>query len=142
MIQNCCSDHLRWRAARAADYLIYLTIWCIQKQRQMSRLESSHLTVFSRSSHLTVFTKSVQNTLTVLTATYSIEFTVAFSKSRYFYSHMKFHNLLGISGKMCIKAKFQKTEFDKYATSWERGCSITSIYFIHFIMDQNCHDSC
>ena len=77
----------------------------------MSRLESSHLTLFSRSSHLTVLTKSTQNTLakmTVMGLKYSIEFTVAFSKSRYFYSHMKCHNLLGICEKVYVKAKVRK----------------------------------
>ena len=45
--------------------------------------------------------------------------------------------------KVCISIvhiieKFQKTEFDKYATR-NSVFSITSIYFT---MDQNCHNSC
>ena len=71
-----------------------------------------------------------------------IDFTVAFSESLCFYSHKKCHSLPGISEKVPIKAKFQKTEFDKYATSGISACSIIFIYLIHFIMDQNCHKSC
>ena len=73
---------------------------------------------------------------------YSIEFAVVFYKSRYFYSHIKCHSLLGISEKVYIKAKFWKTEFDKYATSGVSAFSITSICLVQFIMDQNCHKSC
>ena len=61
---------------------------------------------------------------------YSIEFTVAFSKSLFFYSHKKCNSLSGISEKMYITAKFQKTEFDIYATSRGSTFSITSIYLI------------
>ena len=53
----------------------------------MSRLERSHLTVFSRSSHLTVLTKSIENFLTILNLVglkVSIEFAAAFSKCLYF----------------------------------------------------------
>ena len=48
---------------------------------------------------------------------YSLDFTVVFSKSLYFYSHIKCHSSPGISEKVHIRAKFQKTEFDKYATN-------------------------
>ena len=48
---------------------------------------------------------------------YSVDFTVAFSKSLFFYSHKKCNSLPGISDNMHITAKFQKTEFDKYAAS-------------------------
>ena len=44
-------------------------------------------------------------------------FTVAFSKTLYFYSQKKCH----------ITAKIQKTEFDKYSTSLVSAFSITSI---------------
>ena len=93
----------------------------------MSRLESSHLTVFSRSNNLTVLKKSIQNTLTILILMswkHSIDFTVAFSKSLYFYSHKKCHSLPEISEKVHIKIKFHL------------------IYLIQFIMNQNCHNSC
>ena len=59
-----------------------------------------------------------------------MEFTVAFSKSLFFYSHKKCHRLSGISDKVHITAKFQKTEFDKYATSRVSTFSITSTYLI------------
>ena len=42
---------------------------------------------------------------------------------------------------MHIKAKFQKTEFDKYATSGVSAFSITSINIIQFMMDQNWHNN-
>ena len=56
--------------------------------------------------------------------------TVAFSKSLFFYSHKKCHSLPGISDNMHITAKFQKTEFDKYATSGVSAFIITSICLI------------
>ena len=60
--QNCHSDlHPRWRAALAEHFVIYVTILCINKQRQMSRLESSHQTVFTSNSHLTILTNFIQN---------------------------------------------------------------------------------
>ena len=71
----------------------------------MSRLESSHLTVFSRNSHLAVLT----------IAKYFIDIKVAFPKSLYFYCHKKCHSLPGISEKVHITVKFQKTDIDKYA---------------------------
>ena len=43
---------------------------------------------------------------------------------------------------MYIKIKFQKTEFDKYDTSGVSAFSITSIYLIQFIADQNDHNNC
>ena len=43
---------------------------------------------------------------------YPIDFKVAFSKSLYFYSHIKNHRLPEISEKVHITAKFQKTVFD------------------------------
>ena len=43
-------------------------------------------------------------------------FQSSFPKSQYFYFHKKYHILSGISEKVHITAKFQKTEFDKYAT--------------------------
>ena len=72
----------------------------------MSRLESSHLTVFSRNSHLAVLT----------IAKYFIDIKVAFPKSLYFYCHKKCHSLPGISEKVHITVKFQKTDIDKYAS--------------------------
>ena len=66
---------------------------------------------------------------------YSINFTVAFCKSLFYYSRKKCHSLLGISGKLHIKVKFQKTEFDKYAASGVSAFSITPIC-------QNFHSSC
>ena len=47
----------------------------------------------------------------------SINFTVAFSKRLFFFSHNKCHSLSGISEKVHIRAKFQKTEFDNYVTN-------------------------
>ena len=73
---------------------------------------------------------------------YSINFTIAFSKSLCFSSHKKCHNLPEISEKVQITARFQKTEFDKYATSRVSAFSLTSICLIRFIMDQNCHNRC
>ena len=109
--QHCCSDlHLRWRAACASHYVIYLTIWCINRQRQMSRLERSHLTVFSRSSYLPILTKYIKNILTTLILIgwkYSIESTVVFSKSLYLHSHKKCHSWQGISEKEHIKSYAQ-----------------------------------
>ena len=67
----------------------------------MSQLDSNHLTVFGRNSHLTVLIKSIQNTLVTLNLMglkYSIDFTVT-------------------SSKIYITMKFQKTQFNKYATS-------------------------
>ena len=57
---------------------------------------------------------------------FSIESTVAFCKCLYFFSHKKCHNFLGISETVHGKAKFQKNEFDKYATSEVSAFSITS----------------
>ena len=68
---------------------------------------------------------------------YSIEYTVGFSKSLYFYSHKKCHSLLGISEKAHVKVNFQKTEFDKYAASGASFFSSTSVSLIQFIMVQN-----
>ena len=45
----------------------------------------------------------------------------------YFYSYKKCHALLGISEKLYISAKFQKTEFNEYATSAVVVPDITSI---------------
>ena len=73
---------------------------------------------------------------------YSIDFTVAFSKSLYLYSCKKYHSLPRISKKAHITAKLQKAEFDKYATSRVIALSITSTYLIQFNMDQNCYNSC
>ena len=106
-------------------------------------LESSHLTVFSRSSHLTVFTKSVQNTFNgidcnILLSNSQLHF-LKVDVSIVIWSFITYWEYLE---RCVLKQSFIKTEFDKYATSRERGCSITSIYLIHFIMDQNCHDSC
>ena len=53
--------------------------------------------------------------LILMGSKYSIDFTVAFSESLFFYSHKKSHSLPRISEKVHITAKFQKTEFDKYA---------------------------
>ena len=72
---------------------------------------------------------------------YCINFTVLFSKRLYFYSHKKCHSLPGISEKLHITTKSQKAEFDKYAFSEVSDFSITSIYIIQFVMDQNCHHS-
>ena len=71
---------------------------------------------------------------------YSVDFTVAaFCKNLYFNSHKKCHSLPGISEKVHITAKFQKTECDKYVNRGANALSITSVYLIQFIMDQNCH---
>ena len=40
-----------------------------------------------------------------------------------------------------VKAKFWKTEFDKYAARGVSALSIASVYLIQFIMEQNCHNS-
>ena len=40
-----------------------------------------------------------------------------------------------------VKAKFQKTEFGKYAARGVNAFSITSVYLIQFIMEQNCHNN-
>ena len=50
------------------------------------------------------------------------------SESLYFCSYKKCHSLPGKSEKMHIKAKFQKTEFDKYATS-----RVSAFSLHHFI---------
>ena len=55
---------------------------------------------------------------------YSIEFAVAFSKSPYF---IVMTSVIAISEAVRITAKFQKAEFDKYATS---GVSAFSILVI------------
>ena len=73
---------------------------------------------------------------------YSIDFTVASSGSLSFYGYKNCHSLPGISEKVHITAKFQKTEFDKYATRGVGAFSMTSIYVIQFITTQNCHNSC
>ena len=73
---------------------------------------------------------------------YSTDFTFAFFLCLYFFSHKRFHSLPGISEKVHIKAKFQKTELDKYDTSGVSAFSITSIYLIQFIMNQNYHNNC
>ena len=65
---------------------------------------------------------------------YSIYFTVAFSKSLYLYNHKKSQSFPEILPKTEVP-KFQKTEFDKYATSGDSAFSMTSIYLIQFIMD-------
>ena len=80
--------------------------------------------------------------LIVMGLKYSIHFTVAFSRSLYFYSQNKCHNLPGTSEKVHITAKFQKTEFDKYATGGVSALGITSVYLIQVIMKQNCPNSC
>ena len=73
-------------------------------------------------------------TLILLGFKYSIDFTLAFFKSLFAFSHKKCHSLSGISEKVqkrCffrITAEFQKTELDKYATSGVSVFSITSIY--------------
>ena len=59
---------------------------------------------------------------------YYIDFTVALSKSLYFYSRKKCHSLTGISEKAHVTAEFQETEFDTYDTSRVSALSITSIY--------------
>ena len=56
---------------------------------------------------------------------YYMDFTVATSESLYFYSRKKCHSLPGISEKVHITEKLQKTQFDKYAT---RGVSAFSIH--------------
>ena len=73
---------------------------------------------------------------------YSIDFAVAFSKSVYFYSHKNYHSSPGVPEKVHFTVKLQKTEFDKYATGGVSAFSITSIYLIQFIMDQNCDNNC
>ena len=55
-------------------------------------------------------------TLLLVSLKYFNGFTVAVSSSLYFYSHKNCHILPGISGKVHITAKFQRIEFDKYAT--------------------------
>ena len=132
--QNWHSNlHLRWRAVRAAHNMVQVTILCVNKQRQMSRLESSHLKVFSRNGHLTILTKSMQNTSTILillSFKYSIDSRAVFSKSLFFHCHKKFHSLSIISKRVYIKVKFQKTEYDEYATS---GVSIQYFSIIQLL---------
>ena len=48
---------------------------------------------------------------------YTINFTVAFYKSLFFYSHKECNSLPGIYEKVHSTAKFQKIEFDKYTTN-------------------------
>ena len=45
----------------------------------------------------------------------------------YFYSYKKYRDLVSISEKLHISAKFQKTEFDEYAISAVAASNITSI---------------
>ena len=71
---------------------------------------------------------------------YSIDFTVAFFKSQYFYSCKNCHSLWEYL-KKCI-LQIQKTKFDKYANSEVSSFIVTSIYLFQFIMDQNCRNSC
>ena len=80
--------------------------------------------------------------LILLGLKYSTNLTAAFFLSLYCYSHKKFHSLPEIPEKVDIKIKFQKTEFDKYDTSGVSAFSITSIYLIQFIADQNDHNNC
>ena len=68
-----------------------------------------------------------------MSSKYSIDFTVALTKSLYFYSHKESHSLLEISEKVPIAEKYQKSEFDKYATSGVSASSITSIYPIYHV---------
>ena len=101
----------------------------VNKLRQMSRLESNHLTAFIRSCHLTILTKSIQKK-------FSIDFTVAFSKSLFCFSHEKCNSLPAIYEKVHTTAKIQKIEFDKYVTRRVMFLVLaTSIYLIQFIMN-------
>ena len=70
---------------------------------------------------------------------YSTDFTVAFSKSLYFYSHKKCHSLPRVSKKVDITTKFQKTELDKYAASGVAVFSITSTAWNTLIMIDRLH---
>ena len=72
---------------------------------------------------------------------YSFDFTVVFSKFLYFYRHKKSHILPRVSEKMYIIEKFQKSEFEKYATSGTSAFTIISISLIQYMMDKNCHNS-
>ena len=69
---------------------------------------------------------------------------IAYSKSlySYIYSQTKCYSFPGLSEKVRITAKFQKTEFYEHATSGVSVFSITFIYLIQFIMGQNYHNSC
>ena len=69
---------------------------------------------------------------------------IAYSKSLYFYiySQTKCYSFPGLPKNVRITAKFQKTEFDEHATGGVSAFSITFIYLIQFIMDQNYHNSC
>ena len=80
--------------------------------------------------------------LILLGLKYSTNLTAAFFLCLYCYSHKRFYSLPEIAEKMYIKIKFQKTEFDKYDTSGVSAFSITSIYLIQFIVDQNYHNNC
>ena len=66
---------------------------------------------------------------------YFIYFIVAFSKTLHVYSYKKYHSLMGIFEKVHITAKFQKTEFDKYATSGVIAFGVASI-FCNLIQDE------
>ena len=59
-----------------------------------------------------------------------------------FLRHNKYHSLPEISEKVHITAKFQRTKFDKNAKSGVNAFSITSIYLIQVIMEQNYHNNC
>ena len=48
----------------------------------------------------------------------------------------------GLRHERVNQAKFQKTEFDKYATSGVIAFIITSIYLIQFTIDPNWHSNC
>ena len=65
---------------------------------------------------------------------YFIYFIVAFSKTLHFYSYKKCHGLMGIFEKVHITAKFQKTEFDEYATSGVIAFSVASTFLTLFRM--------
>ena len=71
-----------------------------------------------------------------MSLTYFINFTVAFSKSLYFCSNKKCHDLPGIFKNEHITAKSQKSEFEKYVTNGYTAFSITFFSLIQFIMDQ------
>ena len=65
---------------------------------------------------------------------YFIYFIVAFSKTLHFYSYKKCHGLMGIFEKVHITAKFQKTEFDKYANSGVIAFSVAFTFLTLFRM--------
>ena len=82
----------------------------------MSWLESSHLTVLSKSITLSALKRYIQSTwmiLTLMVSKYLIYFRVVFLEILHFYSHKKFHCLPRISKKVHMTESFRKLNWIK-----------------------------